>query len=184
MAQKSIVGIKILKFSCVLACSINTSFSWIPWAGDETSGCFSLLRKEKYKQWWNISAVVQRCVASHMYWLFPAVHISSYTNPDDTLLSFFVFSPLPPPLLRFQEQLKLRGNTETPRGTGVDCAALTCMVQLAQIIVGAGLGALVNMAGSVIVVVLSASTVSLFGCIFIALFIRYVEWYCLYKKYF
>ncbi|XP_071206323.1 membrane-associated transporter protein isoform X2 [Salvelinus alpinus] len=61
------------------------------------------------------------------------------------------------------------------RGTGVDCAALTCMVQLAQIIVGAGLGALVNMAGSVIVVVLSASTMSLIGCLFIALFIKYVE---------
>lgn len=74
-----------------------------------------------------------------------------------------------------QEQLKLQGGTTMQRGTGVDCAALTCMVQLAQIIVGAGLGALVNMAGSVIVVVLSASTVSLFGCIFIALFIRYVD---------
>ncbi|XP_070707010.1 membrane-associated transporter protein [Pempheris klunzingeri] len=74
-----------------------------------------------------------------------------------------------------EEQLKLRGSNEIQRGTGVDCAALTCMVQLAQIIVGAGLGALVNMAGSVIVVVLSASTMSLFGCIFIALFIRYVE---------
>ncbi|XP_022625565.1 membrane-associated transporter protein [Seriola dumerili] len=74
-----------------------------------------------------------------------------------------------------EEQIKLRGSNETPRGTGVDCAALTCMVQLAQIIVGAGLGALVNVAGSVIVVVLSASTMSLFGCIFIALFIRYVE---------
>lgn len=56
------------------------------------------------------------------------------------------------------------------RGTGMDCAALTCMVQLAQVIVGAGLGALVNLAGSVIVVVLSASTVSLIGCLFIALF--------------
>ncbi|KAM3599970.1 uncharacterized protein V6R79_014781 [Siganus canaliculatus] len=74
-----------------------------------------------------------------------------------------------------EEQLKLGGNTGSQRGTGVDCAALTCMVQLAQIIVGAGLGALVNMAGSVIVVVLSASTVSLFGCIFIGVFIRYVE---------
>ncbi|XP_042634848.1 membrane-associated transporter protein-like isoform X2 [Cyprinus carpio] len=56
------------------------------------------------------------------------------------------------------------------RGTGMDCAALTCMVQLGQVIVGAGLGALVNLAGSVIVVVLSASTVSLIGCLFIALF--------------
>ncbi|KAM9841469.1 membrane-associated transporter protein [Aulostomus maculatus] len=73
------------------------------------------------------------------------------------------------------EQLKLQRGDGSPRGTGVDCAALTCMVQLAQIIVGAGLGALVNLAGSVIVVVLSASTVSLLGCIFIALFIRYVE---------
>ncbi|CAL1567655.1 unnamed protein product [Knipowitschia caucasica] len=77
--------------------------------------------------------------------------------------------------LEEEEQLKLRGGGGSPRGTGVDVAALTCMVQLAQIIVGAGLGALVNLAGSVIVVVLSASTVSLLGCIFIALFIRYVE---------
>ncbi|KAM6975975.1 membrane-associated transporter protein isoform 1-T1 [Tautogolabrus adspersus] len=74
-----------------------------------------------------------------------------------------------------EEQMKLRGIDEGPRGTGVDCAALTCMVQLAQIIVGAGLGALVNMAGSVIVVVVSASTMSLLGCIFIALFIKYVD---------
>ncbi|XP_054612993.1 membrane-associated transporter protein isoform X2 [Dunckerocampus dactyliophorus] len=74
-----------------------------------------------------------------------------------------------------EEELKRRGGDETPRGTGVDCAALTSMVQLAQILVGAGLGALVNAAGSVVVVVLSASTVSLLGCTFIALFIRYVE---------
>ncbi|XP_047227914.1 membrane-associated transporter protein [Girardinichthys multiradiatus] len=74
-----------------------------------------------------------------------------------------------------EEQLKLQGSKKSPRGTGMDCAALTCMVQLAQIIVGAGLGGLVNAAGSVIVVVLSASAMSLIGCIFIALFIRYVE---------
>ncbi|XP_061589256.1 membrane-associated transporter protein [Cololabis saira] len=71
-----------------------------------------------------------------------------------------------------EEQLKLQGSNKSPRGTGMDCAALTCMVQLAQIIVGAGLGALVNAAGSVIVVVLSASAMALIGCIFIALFIR------------
>ncbi|XP_028274011.1 membrane-associated transporter protein [Parambassis ranga] len=71
-----------------------------------------------------------------------------------------------------EEQLKLQGSNKRPRGTGMDCAALTCMVQLAQILVGAGLGALVNAAGSVIVVVLSASTMSLLGCIFIGLFIR------------
>lgn len=78
--------------------------------------------------------------------------------------------PLSPPL-----QERLRGSKDMERGSGVDCAALTCMVQLAQIIVGVGLGALVNMAGSVVVVVLSASAVSLLGCIFIALFIRYVD---------
>ncbi|XP_067279431.1 membrane-associated transporter protein [Pseudorasbora parva] len=71
-----------------------------------------------------------------------------------------------------EEQRKLSNDEPAPegRGTGMDCAALTCMVQLAQVIVGAGLGALVNLAGSVIVVVLSASTVSLIGCLFIALF--------------
>ncbi|KAF7218148.1 membrane-associated transporter protein [Nothobranchius furzeri] len=74
-----------------------------------------------------------------------------------------------------EEQLKPRGSNKISRGTGMDCAALTCMVQLAQILVGAGLGALVNVAGSVIVVVLSASAMSLIGCIFIAFFIRYVE---------
>ncbi|KAJ8338777.1 hypothetical protein SKAU_G00355630 [Synaphobranchus kaupii] len=75
-----------------------------------------------------------------------------------------------------EAQRKMREEEgERGRGTGVDCAALTCMVQLAQIFVGAGLGALVNMVGSVIVVVLSASTVSLIGCLFIALFIRHVE---------
>lgn len=68
-----------------------------------------------------------------------------------------------------------RGNGESLRGTGVDCAALTCMVQLAQILVGAGLGALVNVVGSVVVVVLSASAVSLLGCVFIALFVRYAH---------
>ncbi|XP_028750906.1 membrane-associated transporter protein [Peromyscus leucopus] len=61
------------------------------------------------------------------------------------------------------------------RGKGVDCAALTCMVQLAQILVGGGLGFLVNMAGSVIVVVMTASAVALIGCCFVALFVRYVD---------
>lgn len=61
------------------------------------------------------------------------------------------------------------------RGKGVDCAALTSMVQLAQILVGVGLGFLVNMAGSVIVVVITASAVALIGCCFVALFVRYVD---------
>ncbi|KAM7165576.1 membrane-associated transporter protein [Macrochelys suwanniensis] len=61
------------------------------------------------------------------------------------------------------------------RGKGIDCAALTCMVQLAQIIVGVGLGFLVSAAGSVIVVVICASAVSLTGCCFVAFFVRYVD---------
>lgn len=60
------------------------------------------------------------------------------------------------------------------RGKGIDCAALTCMVQLAQILVGGGLGFLVSLAGSVRVVVISASAVSLIGCCFVAMFVRYV----------
>ncbi|XP_021505050.1 membrane-associated transporter protein [Meriones unguiculatus] len=61
------------------------------------------------------------------------------------------------------------------RGKGVDCAALTCMVQLAQILVGGGLGFLVNMAGSVVVVVITASAVAFIGCCFVALFVRYID---------
>ncbi|XP_074850426.1 membrane-associated transporter protein [Carettochelys insculpta] len=61
------------------------------------------------------------------------------------------------------------------RGKGIDCAALTCMVQLAQIIVGVGLGFLVSAAGSVIVVVICASAMALAGCCFVAVFVRYVE---------
>lgn len=61
------------------------------------------------------------------------------------------------------------------RGQGLDCATLTCMVQLAQILVGGGLGFLVNMAGSVVVVVITASAVALIGCCFVALFVRYVD---------
>lgn len=66
-------------------------------------------------------------------------------------------------------------SSSTERGKGVDCAALTCMVQLAQILVGGGLGFLVNIAGSVVVVVIAASAVAFIGCCFVALFVRYVD---------
>ncbi|XP_028916885.1 membrane-associated transporter protein [Ornithorhynchus anatinus] len=74
-----------------------------------------------------------------------------------------------------EKQQAAKGAAGGSRGKGIDCAALTCMVQLAQIIVGVGLGFLVNMAGSVIIVVVSASTVALIGCCFVALFVRYVD---------
>ncbi|KAM9680261.1 membrane-associated transporter protein isoform 2-T2 [Dama dama] len=68
-----------------------------------------------------------------------------------------------------------RGLDGSGRGQGLDCAALTCMVQLAQILVGGGLGLLVNTAGSVVVVVITASAVALIGCCFVALFVRYMD---------
>lgn len=80
------------------------------------------------------------------------------------------------PVLPLQrQQARCGGPDGSVRGQGVDCAALTCMVQLAQILVGGGLGLLVNMAGSVIVVVITASAVSLIGCCFVALFVRYMD---------
>ncbi|KAJ7335071.1 hypothetical protein JRQ81_013012 [Phrynocephalus forsythii] len=75
-----------------------------------------------------------------------------------------------------EEEAESRGKGDhTFRGKGVDCAALTSMVQLAQIIVGVGLGFLVSAAGSVVVVVISASAIALFGCCFVACFVRYVD---------
>ncbi|XP_047907230.2 membrane-associated transporter protein isoform X2 [Anser cygnoides] len=64
-------------------------------------------------------------------------------------------------------------DTDHRRGKGIDCAALTCMVQLAQIILGVGLGLLVSVAGSVVTVI-SASMVALIGCCFVAFCVRYV----------
>ncbi|NWH80722.1 S45A2 protein, partial [Piaya cayana] len=78
---------------------------------------------------------------------------------------------------REEESLKLQEGDEAgerERGKGIDCAALTCMVQLAQIILGVGLGLLVSVAGSAVTVI-SASTVALIGCCFVAFCVRYVE---------
>ncbi|NWH68907.1 S45A2 protein, partial [Geococcyx californianus] len=78
---------------------------------------------------------------------------------------------------REEESLKLQDGEqagEPERGKGIDCAALTCMVQLAQIILGVGLGLLVSVAGSAVTVI-SASTVALIGCCFVAFCVRYVE---------
>ncbi|KFR17864.1 Membrane-associated transporter protein, partial [Opisthocomus hoazin] len=75
-----------------------------------------------------------------------------------------------------EESLKLQGGEqagEHERGKGIDCAALTCMVQLAQIILGVGLGLLVSVAGSAVTVI-SASMVALVGCCFVAFCVRYV----------
>ncbi|XP_064356306.1 membrane-associated transporter protein-like isoform X2 [Dromaius novaehollandiae] len=77
---------------------------------------------------------------------------------------------------REEENLKLQDGDqarEHERGKGIDCAALTCMVQLAQIILGVGLGLLVSVAGSVVTVI-SASTVALIGCCFVAFCVKYV----------
>ncbi|KAH0627871.1 hypothetical protein JD844_008409 [Phrynosoma platyrhinos] len=80
------------------------------------------------------------------------------------------------PIIKKDIQSQNGGKAEEyVRGKGVDCAALTCMVQLAQIIVGVGLGFLVSAAGSVVVVVISSSAIALFGCCFVAFFVRYVD---------
>ena len=63
---------------------------------------------------------------------------------------------------------------EHKQGKDIDCAALTFMVQLAQIILGMGLRLLVSVAGSAVTVI-SVSTVALIGCCFVAFCVQYVE---------
>ncbi|XP_053889213.1 membrane-associated transporter protein isoform X2 [Malaclemys terrapin pileata] len=100
--------------------------------------------------------------------LFGVMSSTLYTVPFNLIAEYH----------REEESQKEQNGGEaeaTGRGKGIDCAALTCMVQLAQIIVGVGLGFLVSAAGSVIVVVICASAVALTGCCFVAFFVRYVE---------
>ncbi|XP_056401509.1 membrane-associated transporter protein isoform X2 [Hyla sarda] len=98
--------------------------------------------------------------------LFGVMSSTLYTVPFNLISEYH----------REEDEAQLDGKmTDVHRGKGIDCAALTSMVQLAQIIVGGGLGFLVSLAGSVVVVVISASTVSLIGCCFVAIFVRYVE---------
>ncbi|XP_029434971.1 membrane-associated transporter protein [Rhinatrema bivittatum] len=99
--------------------------------------------------------------------LFGVMSSTLYTVPFNLITEYH----------REEERQKLLDgeNKEDCRGKGVDCAALTCMVQLAQIIVGVGVGFLVSAAGSVVVIVISASAVSFLGCCFVAFFVRYVE---------
>ncbi|XP_043402923.1 membrane-associated transporter protein isoform X2 [Chelonia mydas] len=100
--------------------------------------------------------------------LFGVMSSTLYTVPFNLIAEYH----------REEESQKEQHGGETEaigRGKGIDCAALTCMVQLAQIIVGGGLGFLVSAAGSVIVVVICASAVALTGCCFVAFFVRFVE---------
>ncbi|XP_078533406.1 membrane-associated transporter protein [Lissotriton helveticus] len=98
--------------------------------------------------------------------LFGVMSSTLYTVPFNLIAEYH----------REEEQNQANGLiSEHTRGKGIDCAALTAMVQLAQLIVGVVLGFLVSLAGSVVVVVISASTVALIGCCFVAVFVRYVE---------
>ncbi|ETE61865.1 Membrane-associated transporter protein, partial [Ophiophagus hannah] len=97
--------------------------------------------------------------------LFPKVH------PTLTLCSLFGVMSSTLYTIPFNLNQKHDEAVDSTRGKGIDCAALTCMVQLAQIIVGVGLGLLVSAAGSVVVVVISASAVALLGSCFVALFV-------------
>ncbi|KAK2523296.1 Slc45a2 [Columba guinea] len=99
--------------------------------------------------------------------LFGVMSSTLYTVPFQLIAEYH----------REEESLKLQAGVEAgdhERGKGIDCAALTCMVQLAQIILGVGLGFLVSIAGSAVTVI-SASTVSLIGCCFVAFRVRYVQ---------
>ncbi|XP_071658479.1 membrane-associated transporter protein isoform X3 [Patagioenas fasciata] len=99
--------------------------------------------------------------------LFGVMSSTLYTVPFQLIAEYH----------REEETLKLQTGVQAgdyERGKGIDCAALTCMVQLAQIILGVGLGFLVSIAGSAVTVI-SASTVSLIGCCFVAFRVRYVQ---------
>ncbi|NXC42876.1 S45A2 protein, partial [Penelope pileata] len=99
--------------------------------------------------------------------LFGVMSSTLYTVPFQLIAEYH----------RVEEDLNLQQEeqtTEHRRGKGIDCAALTCMVQLAQIILGVGLGLLVSVAGSAVTVI-SASMVALIGCCFVAFCVQYVE---------
>ncbi|KAJ6656122.1 hypothetical protein lerEdw1_004173 [Lerista edwardsae] len=97
--------------------------------------------------------------------LFGVMSSTLYTIPFNLIAEYH----------REEENQKRGADEDHNRGKGIDCAALTCMVQLAQIIVGVGLGFLVSAAGSVVVIVISASAIALLGCCFVAFFVRFVE---------
>lgn len=59
------------------------------------------------------------------------------------------------------------------RGIGADCALVTCMIQLAQIIVGLGIGALVTLLNTVTVTVAAASVTSFLGSVYVLIFVKY-----------
>ncbi|XP_065513341.1 membrane-associated transporter protein [Caloenas nicobarica] len=99
--------------------------------------------------------------------LFGVMSSTLYTVPFQLIAEYH----------REEESLKLQDGEQAgdnERGKGIDCAALTSMVQLAQIILGVGLGFLVSIAGSVVTMI-SASTVALIGCCFVAFRVRYVQ---------
>ncbi|XP_078252231.1 membrane-associated transporter protein [Rhinoraja longicauda] len=99
--------------------------------------------------------------------IFGAMSSTLYTVPYNLIAEF-----------HRQEKIEKANNGTAfgeDRGKGIDCAALTTMVQLAQIIVGAGVGALVYMIGTVKVVMIASSAISFLGCCFIALFVHYVH---------
>ena len=66
---------------------------------------------------------------------------------------------------------KFRG-TSFERGVGADCAFVTCMIQLAQIIVGLGIGGLVTGLHTVTVTVMAGSLISFVGAIHVLIFVK------------
>ena len=69
--------------------------------------------------------------------------------------------------------LQTSQDTTMERGVGIDCALVTCMIQLAQMVTGLGIGALVNLTGTVTVTVIVASIIGCIGAIWAALLVKY-----------
>ncbi|XP_038646541.1 membrane-associated transporter protein [Scyliorhinus canicula] len=107
----------------------------------------------------NVLSTLALCAA------FGAMSSTLYTVPFNLIAEYH----------RKEEIEKAKGGKalNEGRGKGIDCAALSAMVQLAQILVGAGVGALVNLAGTVTVVMVASSAISLFGCCFVGFFVQY-----------
>uniref|UniRef100_H2Y2P9 Membrane-associated transporter protein n=1 Tax=Ciona intestinalis TaxID=7719 RepID=H2Y2P9_CIOIN len=74
---------------------------------------------------------------------------------------------------QYHEEYKQWKGTSKERGIGTDCALITCMIQLAQIITGLGIGALVNIVDTVTVTVITASIVAFLGMLWAAFFVKY-----------
>ncbi|XP_039257210.2 membrane-associated transporter protein-like [Styela clava] len=74
---------------------------------------------------------------------------------------------------QYHEGYKKFKGTAQERGVGTDCALVTCMIQLAQIIVGLGIGALVVWLDTVTVTVVAGSISGFMGTLWVTWWVTY-----------